>query len=112
MIVVEVIRLLREAFGSHARKGFEVTNKMRLVREVEGTCYIGQSFKLPGFDESYRFIKPLHPNIGSGGKTHRVGEASFKLAFRYIQGVKQVFDRQLFRWSILQERRAMSGNNS
>src|SRR5258706_2774300 len=36
LIVVEVIHLLIKAFGSHARKGFDVASKMRLVREVEG----------------------------------------------------------------------------
>jgi hypothetical protein len=65
---------------------------MRLVREVKGVCHIGQSFKLSGFDESYRFIKPLYSEIHLGGKTPRLGESSFKLALGYLQGVKQVFD--------------------
>ncbi len=90
--MIEVIHLLSKACGSHARKGFDVANKMGLVSEVEGSCHIGQSFKASGFDESYRFIKSLHPKIHLGGKAHCLGESSFKLAFRDMESVKQVFD--------------------
>src|SRR5258708_7694411 len=93
LIMVEVIHLLRNAFGSHARKCFDVANKMRLVIEIEGRGNICQSFKLSGFDESYRLIKTLHPNIQLGGKTHCLGESSFKLAFGYMEVCKQVVYR-------------------
>src|SRR5579859_7936242 len=72
---MEVIHLLGKAFGRHARKGFDVANKMRLVKKVEGTRHICQSFKFSGFDQAHRFIKPLHPYIHMWGKAHSLDEA-------------------------------------
>ena len=64
--MVEVILSLGEITGSHARKSFDVANKMGLIREVEGIGNIGQFFKLSGFDKSYRCLKTLYPKIGLG----------------------------------------------
>lgn len=92
--MIEVIDLLSKACGSHARKDFDIVNQMRLVSEVEGGCHIGQPCKTSGFDEVDRCMKVLHPKIRLGGQAHRLCEAPFKLAFREMKRVQQVFDMQ------------------
>ena len=94
LLMIEVIDLLSKACRSHARKGFDVVNQMRLVSEVKSSCHIGQPCKASGFDEVDRCIKALHPKIRLGGQAHRLGEAPFKLAFREMERVEQVFDMQ------------------
>src|SRR5258708_7016114 len=94
LLMIEVIDLLGKACGSHARKGFDVVNQMRLVSEVKSRCHIGQPGKASGFDEVDRCIKALHPKIRLRGQSYRLSEAPFKLAFREMERVEQVFDTQ------------------
>jgi hypothetical protein len=70
LLMVEVIYLLSKAGGSHARKGFDVANQMRLVGEVEGSCHVGQSCKASGFDEAYRCSDTLNPVNGMSFWAH------------------------------------------
>src|SRR6185312_80407 len=67
---------------------------MRLVSEVKIRCHIGQPGKASGFDEVDRCIKALHPKIRLRGQSYCLSEAPFKLAFREMERVEQVFDTQ------------------
>ncbi len=79
--MMKIISVVRQTFRRQAGKGLDVTNKMRLIMEAERVGNNCQRFKLPGFHESYGFVKALHPDIHLRGNAHRLAESPFKLAF-------------------------------
>lgn len=93
MMVIGPIDFLRQLFRRHAGEGFHLTNKVRLIIKVEGMGDIGEVALLPCFQQAHRFVEPFDPDVGLCSDADRLLKPALKLAFRKVQGLMQVLNR-------------------